>query len=181
MQSVLKIDFLKISRFLLCVIICGSTTGITLFFVSWYYLAFLKMATFYKLCIGFAIVHSNTCMFTIEGQYMCFILYTSTRFVCINNILQQLIIEEPLKKHLIFVIDNDKLIYKTTSEWERDNKKFPKQKIFLEDRSTLKKLSYNGKELNDNNSGLVGTTMKWGLFARIYNLLYMTYVSSFSY
>lgn len=53
------------------------------------------------ICIG--MLMSNLCIFTVTGQYVCFLMFLRTRFYHINSILKQLLFEETLQKHSVMV------------------------------------------------------------------------------
>lgn len=74
-----------------------------LLFITTFYLWNLPLELSHKLSILVAIYVSNICVYSISNQYICTLLYLSSRFQNVNDILSQLIFDDPVDNGTLLI------------------------------------------------------------------------------
>lgn len=83
------------------VVVFGVFKQLILISITTVYIWHLQLECYHKLSILVAIFVSNNCIYAIANQHLCTQLYLSFRFQNINDILSQLIFDEPLSNTVI--------------------------------------------------------------------------------
>lgn len=87
----------------------GIVAHFVLTLITAYYLWNLPLEYWHKLSILVAIYISNMCIYAIANQFICALLYLSSRFQNINDILTQLMFDEPIDADVL-IIENERSV-----------------------------------------------------------------------